>query len=249
MMRCGECGLSITAEHKVNRFGSHYVYYRCTRRRRDYHCRQPVVSLPDLERQMVAFLEEITLPERFHRWALRRLERIAKREGDTVTVQRRSVEQALAATDRQLENLTKLRLRDLLSDDEYVHARQQLDRERLRLGQALERAVATDSWFEPARQLISFNAQAAFRCRTGTLAEKRLILEIVCSNPTLRDRKLLLEAAKPFRRWAGTADFSSVCGYVEDVRTFMQSPDSERILQNLQRLPHPQPEDQRLAAA
>src|ERR1700730_3747845 len=33
MIRCGECGLLITAEEKINRHGSHYTYYHCTRRR------------------------------------------------------------------------------------------------------------------------------------------------------------------------------------------------------------------------
>jgi hypothetical protein len=58
-----QCGFAITAEHKVNRFGSRYVYYHCTRKRRDYRCRQPVVPLPDLERQLGAFLNEVSLLE------------------------------------------------------------------------------------------------------------------------------------------------------------------------------------------
>lgn len=31
LMRCGECGCSITAEEKVNHYGSHYTYYHCTK--------------------------------------------------------------------------------------------------------------------------------------------------------------------------------------------------------------------------
>ena len=33
MMRCAECGSIITAEEKVNRFGSHYTYYHCAKRK------------------------------------------------------------------------------------------------------------------------------------------------------------------------------------------------------------------------
>ncbi|WP_299548693.1 recombinase family protein, partial [uncultured Tateyamaria sp.] len=31
VFKCGVCGLSVTAEHKRNRWGSHYTYYHCTR--------------------------------------------------------------------------------------------------------------------------------------------------------------------------------------------------------------------------
>ncbi len=34
LLRCGSCGLSVTAEHKTNRHGSKYIYYHCTRRNR-----------------------------------------------------------------------------------------------------------------------------------------------------------------------------------------------------------------------
>ena len=33
-IRCGACQRMITAEHKVNRHGTHYLYYHCTRKRR-----------------------------------------------------------------------------------------------------------------------------------------------------------------------------------------------------------------------
>ena len=32
MIRCGECNAMITAEEKINRFGSRYTYYHCTKR-------------------------------------------------------------------------------------------------------------------------------------------------------------------------------------------------------------------------
>src|ERR1044071_5826009 len=66
MIRCGECGFSVTAEHKTNRFGSHYTYYHCSKRKLDYQCRQSCVSLEGLERQIVSFLEAISLSDRFH---------------------------------------------------------------------------------------------------------------------------------------------------------------------------------------
>ena len=45
MIHCGACGLMVTAEQKVNRFGSRYTYYHCTKRRLVPLCRQPSIEI------------------------------------------------------------------------------------------------------------------------------------------------------------------------------------------------------------
>lgn len=45
LIRCGECGCSITAGAKVNRYGSRYTYYDCTRKR---PCRQRCIEVRTL---------------------------------------------------------------------------------------------------------------------------------------------------------------------------------------------------------
>jgi hypothetical protein len=73
----------------------------------------------------------------------------------------------LASSQRELDNLTKLRLQEFITDEEYVRQRQQLERERLRLAQALERPGSSGSWFEPARTVVSLSNQAAPCFRAG----------------------------------------------------------------------------------
>src|SRR5258707_2637799 len=67
MIRCGECGLLITAEEKINRYGSRYTYYHCTKRRPDYRCRQRSVTVQYLEQQIETFLETLQVPRTLHR--------------------------------------------------------------------------------------------------------------------------------------------------------------------------------------
>jgi site-specific DNA recombinase len=55
MIRCGSCGLGVTAEHKVNRYGYRYLYYHCSKRRLGPRCLEPSVELRDLEAQIEAF--------------------------------------------------------------------------------------------------------------------------------------------------------------------------------------------------
>jgi DNA invertase Pin-like site-specific DNA recombinase len=238
MIRCGECGLSVTAEHKTNRFGSTYIYYHCTKRRFAYRCRQPVISAGELEQQFVAFLETVTLPDRFHQWAVARLERMATQKGQARAIQRRSLEDALTSTTRQLDNLTKLRLRDLLTDAEYVRERNILEQERLRRTQSLETLDQASDWFEPARRLVSFSNSVVSRFLAGTDEEKRLVLEIVGSNPTLKDKLVSIDAAKPFRRWSRPSSLTELRATVEDVRTLLLAQDQHirAALAKIQRL-------------
>jgi site-specific DNA recombinase len=52
MIRCGGCGLGVTAEHKINRYGYRYLYYHCSRPRLGEKCTQPSVEVRSLEGQI-----------------------------------------------------------------------------------------------------------------------------------------------------------------------------------------------------
>ncbi len=208
LIRCGECGFAVTAEEKTNRWGSMYTYYHCSRRRLDYRCRQPYVRLEDLESQIHEFLTEIAPPEDLHRWAIEQFERLGQDRRSQVGNRRQALEGALAANARELDTLTQLRLRDLLTDEEYVRQREALQRKRIGLTQNLERVAQHEDWFEPAKRLMSFNKSAVSAFADGDPRTKRFILTRVGSNLELRDEKLRIDAKKPFRRWTGTENIS-----------------------------------------
>lgn len=215
LLRCGECGFAITAEHKVNRYGSRYIYYHCSKQRRDYRCRQGSVSDADLEAQLIAFLETITLPDSLHEWALARLARMTETRAENVRAQQASWEQAAARVARELDNLTRLRLRDQIGDEEYQRHRQALEQEQCKIEQSQRTAGEAASAFEPARLFVSFNRRAVEWFRAGDAPLKRLILTTVGSNLRLTDKKLSVEARKPFRQRHGTDRNLTSCGMGE----------------------------------
>jgi DNA invertase Pin-like site-specific DNA recombinase len=219
LIRCGACGLSVTAGETVNRHGSHYIYYHCTKRRIDRWCEEPYVRSTDLERQIVEFLREITIPDKFHDWLVAKLDRVAKRDKNANAAKRLSLEQARASADKELDNLTKLRIRDLLTDEEYLKQRQELERNQIKIAQNLKMADQPEDRFEPARMLVSFSNRAASWFEAGDLRTKRLILFIVGLNPLLKDKKLSIDARKPFRRWTNPGTFPELSSFVKDVAT------------------------------
>jgi hypothetical protein len=238
IIRCGECGRMVTAEHKVNRFGSRYSYYHCTKKRLDYHCGQPSIREQDIEKQVVEFLQSVTPPERLHQWAVSRLEKQYTEQAKLHAAQRQSIQKTVQDVNHQLENLTKLRLRDLVTDEEYIRQRQELERERVRLSQNERCAGKANSSLEPDQLVISFSNRAVSWYKDGTPTTKRFILEIVGSNPTLKDKKLNIEAMKPFRRWGKTSQLPEMWSFVEDVRTLwgMNDPVMRKMVAQIQLL-------------
>ena len=152
--------------------------------------------------------------------------------------QKDSLLQAQAATAKELENLTKLRIRDLLTDEEYLKQRQELERRQIGIAQRLEILNRDDSRFEPSRALVSLNSSLVSRFKAANLQQKRLILQIVGSNLVLKDENLNIAARKPFRRWSKTTTFSEMRAFVRDVRTFVsrQSPDTIEVLAGIKTL-------------
>ena len=117
-----------------------------------------------------------------------------------------------------------LRIRDLLSDEEFVRQRSVLEREELKLTQQQEAGIVED-WFEPAQLAISFNKTAAAWFAAGDPKTKRAIIEMTGSNLVLKDREVTIDARKPFRRWHGRPTYSQMCAFISDVRTFLSGPE------------------------
>jgi len=221
LVRCGECGLAITAQWTTNRFGSRYAYYRCTKKKRSGgHCTQSYVRVEELERQLEAFIRDMTLPEKVRAWAFKELSRIDRQVEEKIGVQRRALEQAHAAAVRRRDNLLHLRLEGLLNDAEFAAEKERADQALRQLERQIARLSRNGrNWLEPAKSVVEVQSRALKRFSTGSREVKRLLVTLLGSNPTLSDGKLRIEARSPFRRWASVDSVSERCTLATDVRT------------------------------
>jgi hypothetical protein len=237
LIKC-ECGLAVTAEEKVNRYGYHYDYYHCTRRHPDHFCRKPYVRAGVLERQVASAIDRMTLGPRAKEWLLDRVSRFEDGKMAERDSQRSSLTTSIAAVEGELRTLTGLRLREMIADDEFVRERGRLEEQRLRLAQRRDAVAKIRDWIEPARELIAFSSRAAELFSGARPHIKRLILETVGSNRTLNGKNLSIEARKPFRDRPSPESISTMCTFVEDLRTFYNSGDPEyrQVLANIKRI-------------
>ena len=200
LIRCGECGASITAEEKFKRQKNgnfhHYTYYRCTKRINP-KCSQMPVRKEILEAEIMKVLENIRIPPSFHKWALKYL----KEEQEKEVVDREEVifsqQRQLEGNRRKLDNLINMRINEEISVEEYERKKKELMQEKAKLEALLvDSNDRVKSWMNKAEELFSFAETAKKRFETGSLNEKREILACLGSNLTLMNRTLQIDVEK-----------------------------------------------------
>ncbi len=199
-IRCGECGCLYTAETKTKHIKStgklkHYTYYHCTRKRRDISCSQKACLTEEvLTEQVERELANLTIIPEFRAWALESLgkdheKEVAKRSG-IYEAQRK----ALADTQAQIDNLTRMRVRDLIDDAEYTKERDRLKAEMATLKGEVEKTESrAERWLELTEQVFDFATYAHSAFLNGDIHKKREIMMALGSNPTILDGKLSVQ--------------------------------------------------------
>lgn len=204
MIKCGECGCSITAEHvkktnKGNGFIHRYIYYRCTKKKKNIKCSQSSVELKQLENQIAKLLFQIRIPEKLKDWVLKHLDELGNQELINYSAIRESIEKTLKHNQKELSNLINLRLRDLLSDDEFLAEKNRLQKVKAELeGKLKNQGEIESQCLELSKQTFIFACYASFWFRNDSLEDRKAILMILGSNLFLRDKKLIISLRKQF---------------------------------------------------
>lgn len=227
LITCGECGFAVTAEVKVNKYGSSYTYYHCSKRRLDYRCTQGSLSAEALEEMLLNFIRTVQIGPKTLALLLDVANGLRQSDRAAIEEQRNSVRRALEVCQRSQSNLTTLRMRELISDDEFLAQRSSLQKEAIRLHQNLTETAGTESWFELSREVFLFSSRAADWFRDGDDETKRQIIKTVGSNFVLKEKKLNIEARKPLFWTASNRPCLTLRGGVDNVRIFEDVPERQ----------------------
>lgn len=194
LIRCGECGCSITAEEKIKKSGRAYTYYRCSRRHKTIDCKNPPITLPELEKQVIPRLEEITVPDAFKNWALSWLQRSHENESDNREVALSSLQNTYAENERKLDRLTDMRLREMLTDEEYISKKAALTGEQENLkAKIADTDQHAQNWRERMEWALDYATAAKKRFESPDLEERRKVLCELGVNLILQNKELRLE--------------------------------------------------------
>ncbi len=236
LISCGQCGGAVTAENKTNRFGSRYEYYHCSYSTRP-KCPQKSIEAKELERQVMAYLKDITTQKDSHDKLIFSARQQFEQDNASSVFEKKQAEAQLALdrVSKQKRNLLQLRVNDDISEAEFEEHAIKLQRDEIHCQRQLSEVTSEQS-IEPFESFISFSHRAIHWFVNAKPINKRLIVQATTSNLTLKDKKLRFEARKPFQYFVREPRISYMCGLIEDVRTLLDKEESKEMMDLIRKL-------------
>lgn len=137
------------------------------------------------------------MPKKLLDIALKHLAESLKQDHLDDTSVRKSLEKAVHDSEQRITNLNRMRINDLIDDEEYRAEKQKLLSERIRLEEnGNGNITGEEKPDESPEEMITFASAAKMRFRAGTVQEKRSVFRRIGSNFFLKDRKLEIKARK-----------------------------------------------------
>ena len=198
LITCGLCGGMVTATEKfkiVKGTGElkPYIYYHCGHKKKDIVCNQERVTLKELEEQIDLELEKYTILPKFQEWALQILNKNNDKEIADRTKIYEAQHKSLTETQKELDNLTKMRYRELIDDETFIKERDELKTKIAKLTNNLrETESRAEKWLELTEKTFNFACYARKEFMMGGLDKKREILSTIGQNFSLKDKNIVI---------------------------------------------------------
>lgn len=204
LIRCGVCGSLYTATEKfktIKKSGEQrvYRYYHCTHKNKQIKCKQSPLTLEELEEQIDAELSLYTILPEFRTWALDIINKNNDREIEDRTKLYEAQHQTLTETQKELDELTKMRYRDLIDDAAFIKERDilkgKIDRLQVKLRETENRAA---KWLELTEKTFDFACYARKAFMDPNLRRRRELFAALGQKFVIKDKKVLIEANEWF---------------------------------------------------
>jgi site-specific DNA recombinase len=187
LIRCGRCGSAVTASRAKG-----HVYYHCTDRLRV--CTKSGIRAEALEGQFLTHFDKLTIPAWLEPLLVevtcRNLAQEPVREGQAEAGQ----QAALAAAEKELRALTGMRLRELLTDQEFLEEKARLQKEIAGLEQqSTGKSGEATQEAKTAARVVAYAAWAREAFASAEPAEQRRLAGLLGARHLLADRVLTVE--------------------------------------------------------
>ena len=197
MMKCAECGASITAETKSKKLKNGnvniFVYYHCTKRI-NKNCTQGSIDENDLKKQIIAEINKVEIPPEFHTFAMKWWKKENEKEVTSRNTVVDSQQKAYKACLAKIDGFSDMRASGEIDADEFTRRREPLLIEKKRLETLFTTtAKRVDAWLNTGDEMLTFIDQAIAKFKHGTLHDRRTILSALGSNLLVKDKTLSID--------------------------------------------------------
>jgi DNA invertase Pin-like site-specific DNA recombinase/predicted transcriptional regulator len=184
-IKCGECGMTITAEIQKG-----HIYYRCTKKSKTHECSQPYVREEQLLEQVNGVIRQVSLRGDWGEKMLAKLKTEETTLSQSVLVAEQEIKEKIKELNHKLSFLLDSYLDQTISREDYLLKKSQMVAEKKTLEEkVLNLHRRPNDWLEQMREWINTALQAdKIASDNKNLFEKRKFLINTRSNLTLKDK-------------------------------------------------------------
>ena len=197
LFRCGECGGAITAQYAINRWGTRYTYYRCTKK--FGKCTQGYLQERLLAEQVKERLQTVALCEDWKEKMLGQIEMWRKEKVRSSHTFAQNLENKIKEVEQKLDKLVNAFLEGTIEKDTYLVKKEELLKNKTAL---LEKkgnfGRKGNNWIEPLRNWILSAHYAEKLALSEDFHQMKIFVEKSGSNPTLFHKRIGWDWQKPW---------------------------------------------------
>ncbi len=195
LFTCAHCQCAITAEKKTkyikskNKFNS-YHYYHCTHKKKDIVCKEGSVEEKEINKEIINKLDKLKINKVFLNWALEYLDSQKSKEKKEVKLINETKAFKIKKIEEELSQLTTMRIRNLLTDEEYLKEKNKINQNLSLLKLDDKKEKSKEDLIELTKEQFIFSAYAKKQFIEGDKQTKREILNNLGSNREIKDKKV-----------------------------------------------------------
>ncbi len=204
IMSCGECGSAITATKKQKKIKSTgliqtYQYYYCTHRKKgSENCSsRKAITAYDLESQILAEIDKISITEKFKEIALKMLKEnyssIIEHEQEIYSQKKIEIQRL----QKELKGLVQMRLSESITDNEYKEARKEREEKLAFMNRNLQESeYQSEKLASKIEKKFLLIANLKERFIKASPEEKKSTFYFLGENQVLYNQKLIIDKHK-----------------------------------------------------
>jgi site-specific DNA recombinase len=187
LFRCGECGSMISAQWAVNRWGTKYRYYRCSKKKGK--CSQSYLREEMLAEQIKERLKTISLCDSYTDWMLWKVKEWEQEETKASQSEVQNLTDKTKESEARLEKLISTYLDGDIPKEIYLKRKDENMRSTLVLKDSMKDfELGRKNWVEPLRSWILDTKQANFLSSSADFHKISSFVKKVGTNPAVRDK-------------------------------------------------------------
>lgn len=201
LIKCGECGCSITASTKIKHYSTGntgiYTYYHCTKRRGS--CSQKPISENEMESMLKQNVYQLEIDKEVWDLGVSLLKAKHSEQFAHVVDSQKLIQKEEEKINKDLEKLLNMRLDEEITAEEFLNSKKTLIDKKLQIKEKInDREQTSNNWLELSEKFFETAVQVRDVMESDNNQRKRELIQTVGWNLILKDKNLDFSFRKPY---------------------------------------------------